>query len=192
MTDNQGILIVSSSVRFSETLSPIVKKLTGRETLCAVSIAEAQKTLMTNPVYAIILNAPLSDGFGIDFSVKCAKEKNYAVLMFIPKEFTEQAAAKTSEHGILILPKPNTQDVVGQSVSLLDATAKKISSLKNTENVSTDKIEELRLITRAKLILISSFGMTEMSAHKFIEKRAMESRKTKADIARGIITSYGS
>lgn len=191
MTDNQGILIISSSVKFSDSLSPIVKRLTGRDTFCALSIAEAQKILMTNPVYAIILNAPLSDGFGIEFSVKCAKEKNFAVLMFIPKEFSEQASEKTSQHGILILPKPNTQDVVEQSISLLDATAKKICCLKNTEDGNISKMEELKLITRAKLILISSFGMTEMSAHKLIEKRAMESRKTKSAIARSIITSYG-
>lgn len=191
MTENRGILIVSSSLKFADNLSPIVLRLTGKKTFSAVSIPEAQKILMTSPVSALIINAPLADGFGLEFAVNCAKEKNYAVLMFVPREFSEQAAAKTSDCGILILPKPNTQDVVEQSVTLLDAASEKINSLKKMSEENNEKIEELKLLTRAKLILISSFNMTEAQAHRFIEKRAMELRQTKPAIARSIITSYG-
>ncbi len=191
MSDEHGILIVSSFVKFSNCLIPIVQKISAKNTYCAVSIADAQKILMTHNISSLIINAPLSDGFGLDFAVKCAKEKNYAVLMFVPKELFEQASQKTSPYGILTLQKPNTPDIVEQSVSLLEATAKKISSLTTGASDCSDKIEELKLLTRAKLILISSLGMTEAQAHKFIERRAMEARKTKSAIARSIITSYG-
>lgn len=191
MSDECGILIVSSFLKFSNSLIPIVQKLSSKKTYCAVSIADAQKILMTHSISALIINAPLSDGFGLEFAVKCAKEKNYAVLMFVPKDLFEQTSQKTSPHGILTLQKPNSQDIVEQSVSLLDATAKKFDVLKNGPCDCSDKMEELKLLTRAKLILISSLGMTEAQAHKFIERRSMEARKTKSAIARNIITSYG-
>ncbi len=187
----QGILIVSSFIKFSESLKKIIAMISGKEVFTAVSLADAQKIMLTHDVSSLILNAPLSDGFGLDFAVRSAEEKNYAVLMFLPSELYEQASDKAAQHGILTLSKPTTPEIAAQSVSLLLATEKKLSLLKKNTDCNSGKIEELNLISRAKLILISSLGMTEARAHKYIEQRAMEARKTKTEIAKGIITSYG-
>lgn len=189
--NNSGILIISSFIKFSDSLKKIMGRFSEKEVFTAVSLAEAQKIMLTHSVSSLIINAPLSDGFGLDFAVRCAKEKNYAVLMFLPAELYEQASKKAAQYGILTLSKPTSPDIVLQSVSLLQATEKKLSMLKKDTACPGEKIEELNMISRAKLILISSLGMTEARAHKFIEQRAMETRKTKTEIAKGIITSYG-
>ena len=59
------------------------------------------------------------------------------------------------------------------------------------ENVKLQsKIEEIRLVDRAKCALIQYLSMTEEQAHHFIEKQAMDMRTTKREIAEGILKSY--
>ena len=43
---------------------------------------------------------------------------------------------------------------------------------------------------RAKCVLIQYLGMTEEQAHRQIEKQAMDTRQTKAAIARAILATY--
>ncbi len=51
-------------------------------------------------------------------------------------------------------------------------------------------MEEIRLVNRAKWILIDVLGMSENDAHRYIEKQAMDRCVTKAEVARGIISTY--
>ena len=50
-----------------------------------------------------------------------------------------------------------------------------------------ERMTEIRLVNRAKWVLISEQGMTEEQAHKHIEKLAMDRCVTKRAIAEEII-----
>ena len=52
------------------------------------------------------------------------------------------------------------------------------------------KMDEIQLINRAKLLLIEKLGKSEAESHRFIEKQAMDLRKTKKEIAESIIRTY--
>ena len=54
-----------------------------------------------------------------------------------------------------------------------------------------DKMAEIRLINRAKWLLISNRGMSEPDAHRFIEKQAMDRSMTRRQIADEIIHAHG-
>ena len=51
-------------------------------------------------------------------------------------------------------------------------------------------MEEMRLVSRAKLILVQRFQMTEKDAHRFIEKNAMDRCVSRRVIAERIIRTY--
>ena len=53
-----------------------------------------------------------------------------------------------------------------------------------------EKIEELKLVDRAKCALIIHEHMSEEEAHKHIEKTAMNQRRTRREIARAILDIY--
>ena len=53
-----------------------------------------------------------------------------------------------------------------------------------------DKMDEIRLVNRAKWILIEYLKMTEGEAHRFVEKQAMNMRITKRAAAENIIRTY--
>mgnify|MGYP002657180461 CR=1 FL=1 len=48
----------------------------------------------------------------------------------------------------------------------------------------------MRLVSRAKCSLIERAGKTEADAHRLIEKRAMDTRRDRAEIAQEILESY--
>lgn len=192
MSTASGVLVVSSFVRLYDSLVPMLKKCGFKDIYHAISISDAKRLIMTKNIASVIINSPLSDGYGLDFATECASEKNLAVLMFVKKELFTQTTEKAAPSGILTLPKPNAPETVAQSLLLLFSTAEKLLKMSDKSTHKNKKAEELRYISRAKMLLINSLGMTEEQAHKYIERRAMEARKTKKSIAEGIINSYGS
>lgn len=50
--------------------------------------------------------------------------------------------------------------------------------------------DEIRLIERAKEVLIEYLKMTEAQAHRYIEKQAMDMRITRREVAESIIKTY--
>ena len=54
-----------------------------------------------------------------------------------------------------------------------------------------EKMEEIRLVNRAKWLLISELKMTEPNAHRYIEKQAMDRCISRRQVAEEIIKTYG-
>ena len=55
---------------------------------------------------------------------------------------------------------------------------------------SQDALAELKLMNRAKCVLIQYLKMTEEQAHHYIEKQAMDLRCKKIQVAETILTMY--
>ena len=51
-------------------------------------------------------------------------------------------------------------------------------------------VEDMKIINRAKLLLITCLNMTEQEAHRYLEKQAMDMRMSKMQIAMQVINSY--
>jgi response regulator NasT len=51
-------------------------------------------------------------------------------------------------------------------------------------------MEEIRIVNRAKWLLISEIKMDEPNAHRYIEKQAMDRCVSKREIAEEIIQTY--
>jgi len=52
------------------------------------------------------------------------------------------------------------------------------------------KIEDIRIIDRAKCLLISRLNLSEEEVHRAIEKQAMDMRTSKRAIAENILKTY--
>ena len=59
------------------------------------------------------------------------------------------------------------------------------------ENIQLQqKIEEIRLVDRAKCALIQYLNLTEAQAHRYIEKQAMDLRLSRRQVAEAILKTY--
>ena len=66
----------------------------------------------------------------------------------------------------------------------------RLRSRQQTLHTVENAVEEIKLINRAKWLLISCLNMTEDEAHRYIGKLAMQQQRPKRDIAEGIIRTY--
>ena len=53
-----------------------------------------------------------------------------------------------------------------------------------------EKMVDIRVVNRAKWLLISRLDMTEEDAHYYIEKQAMDTRISRREVAEEIIRAY--
>ena len=82
---------------------------------------------------------------------------------------------------IFVLPLPVNRERLISSIEMLLGTIKKQTS------ASRRSSDEEELIERAKLYLMEKYRMSEQQAHRFIQKRSMDTGARFADTARQIL-----
>lgn len=95
-----------------------------------------------------------------------------------------------TERGVLVLPKSAPDFLLQQAVQLLLATRQKLRKLETRAAKLEARVEDMRLINRAKLLLVQQLRMTEAEAHRYIEKQAMDTCRKRRTIAENIIRTY--
>lgn len=184
------LLLVSSSEKGKEFLSQLLKASALFQITIASSGSEARRLLSQNNFDVIIINAPLSDEFGHEISILATEIGSSGVLLIVKNEIADEISSKVEPYGVFLVSKPINKAFFYQALKLVIATRKRLLGVQN-ENVKLQtKIEEIRLVTRAKCTLIQYLNMTEEQAHRYIEKQAMDMRITKKEIAKSILKTY--
>ncbi len=183
------ILLVSGSVNGKEVLSQLIKD-GGYDVITQTkSGSEARRFINENEYELIIVNTPLSDEFGRDFAIKAADTTHSGIILICRSEISEEISDKLSCYGIFVLAKPINKTTFFQTLRLSAATRSRMLGLNNNAKVQS-KTEEIKLINRAKSCLMQYLKFTEPQAHRYIEKQAMDTRQTRKDIARHILSIY--
>ncbi len=138
----------------------------------------------------ILVNAPLPDDVGVGFAEAACAESDAGVLLLIRSELYEETYYRVRASGVIALPKPTSTQMVAQSLRVLCAIRERLRGMRRHQATVEEKIEELRLVNRAKWLLIECLHMTEPEAHSYITRQAMEQRTGKKEIAENIIRTY--
>lgn len=185
-----SVLIVSGSDKGLELITQLLNSDAKVQVNAAKSSSEARRLINTADYDLIIINTPLPDEFGDNLAVTITEISASGVLLIVKNEMADDISAKVENYGVLIVSKPIIRQVFTQAKKLALASKNRILSLKS-ENISLHhKIEEIRLVTRAKCVLIQYLNMTENQAHRFIEKQAMDMRTSRLEIAHNILKTY--
>ncbi len=156
----------------------------------AGSIGEARRRLVNAAFDLILVNAPLPDDLGTDFAVEACGESDSGVLLLIRGELFDETYYRVLPFGVVTLAKPTNHQLMTQSLRDLCAMRERLRGMRQHQVTVEEKIEELRLVNRAKWLLIECLHMTEQDAHRYITRQAMEQRTGKREIAEGIIRTY--
>lgn len=113
-----------------------------------------------------------------------------SVLLLASPENYPLAADLAQRYGYMALPSPVEPDMLRQSLGMMAAASARIRELESKAQGLEEKMEEMRLVSRAKLILVQRFQMTEKDSHRFIEKNAMDRCVSRRIIAERIIRTY--
>lgn len=153
---------------------------------------EARRTLMEMPFDIVIINTPLSDEFGHDLALTITEKYSSGVMLIIKSEMADEISSKVEDYGVFVIPRPISKNFFYQALKFVSASRTKILGLENENIKLQNKIEEIRLVNRAKCVLIQYLNMTEPQAHRYIEKQAMDMRSTRKEVAKDILKTYES
>lgn len=180
-------LIVSAGANANEYLAKHVQDLGYTRPVIVASGGEARRQIGDKEFEVVIVNTPLPDEFGHELSTY-AVEKSHAGVVLLAKSGTaEQISGKLQDYGVLVLGKPFSGAQFRQTVQIAASCYRRLAALQQENSRLLDKISQIRLVDRAKCYLIEKKGMTEAEAHRMIEKDAMDTRRSRGEIAQRIL-----
>lgn len=187
-----SVLLVSSSSKFSEQILKMLPDNEFGPKICAKSSGEAKRLLLNRSFDIVLINTPLSDEFGSKLAEDVAQSSKSGVLMFVKNDLYESVTDRAADSGVFTLSKPLVHSTLIQIINILYALCERLSFFNKKAVSLEDKMEEIRVINRAKWVLIKHVNMTEEEAHRLIEKQAMDTRSTRLAVAESIIRTYES
>ena len=185
-----SILVVSSSENFNQALSSLLPAALF-EPVCFIGGISAAKRLLSERQYDfVIINAPLPDDFGTVFAMDTCSANGTVTLLIVPASSIEEIRSKVVEHGVFTLPKPLSTQMFMLALDWMASARERLRrSEKKTLSIE-EKMHEIRLINRAKWLLITELKMEEPRAHRYIEKQAMDRCISRSEVAEEIIRTY--
>jgi len=185
-----NVLIVSNSEKNISFFHEILSQNSFKKIVTASNCNEAKRILIDREFKLCIIDAPLADEFGTSFALSIASKGICQVIITVNNELLDEIASKVENYGVYTLGKPLDKDMLWSMLKLANAVYNKMSMLKNENSKLLKKIEDIRLIDKAKCMLIQYMNLTETQAHKHIEKQAMNMRITRREVAEGILQTY--
>lgn len=192
MTDKtpHSVLLVSSSEKGVAAISGLIEKINFTPLTTVRNAGEARRLSGVQNFDIIIINAPLSDEFGTELALQFAESTCSGVMLLTKTELYDLVESKTEDMGVITVAKPIDRPQFYHSMKLLAAMRDKYAKLENENKKLKLKLDEVKLVQRAKRMLMECLKMTEPQAHRYIERQAMDMRVTKYEVANAIIRTY--
>lgn len=183
------VLVADSGDKIYDYISQSLPRSDYDPILRAGDAGEARRMLLNAPVDIVIINTPLKDDFGTELALDLA-DGSAGVLLLVKNELYDQICYKMEDSGVLTLGKPTSRQGFYSAVKLLTAMTARLSKLEKANHTLQEKMADIRVVNRAKWLLIEHHHMREQDAHYFIEKQAMDTRLSRREVAENIIRSY--
>lgn len=185
-----SVLIVSASENLNKNLRDMLPCSKYDPVKPVSNVSAAKRELADRDFDFLIINSPLPDDDGVRFSIDAVEHKNTVVLLLVRSEIYAETFEALAESGVFVIPKPVSRTSMNLALDwLISARERMRKSEKKVMSVE-EKMAEIRLVNRAKWMLISELKMTEPDAHRYIEKQAMDRCVAKGKIAQEIIKTY--
>lgn len=166
------------------------------------------KPLLAAPIFFVTYSSSLNEGLQfmastnykiviIDYDVCGNLEKLLSlsstpsvILVLTPADIFMDLSYKVAQYGILTLIKDWNGVAFYSMINTCIAVFSKMQNLFNRTIKLKDSIEEIRILQRAKCLLIEHKKISEEAAHRYIEKTAMDRGEKKRVVAERIIQMY--
>ena len=185
-----SILIVSATDNFASAFADLLPETRYSPIQTAASVNAAERILAEKTFDFVIINAPLPDDIGTRFAIDTCTGKQSAVLLLVKSDIHAGIHDKVVEYGVFTLSKPTSKPIMIHALSWMESSRERLRQFEKKSLSVKEKMTEIRLVNKAKWILISKLKMNEPDAHRYIEKQAMDRCITKQTIAEEIIKTY--
>lgn len=185
-----SVLIVSASEKFRDSLLPLLPEASYSPIVTAASVGAAERTRNQRDFDFVFINSPLPDDAGIHFAIDCCRTGGTVAVLFVASQLYDQVQTRAGEHGVFVLPRPVPRGAIIRGLNWMTAARERLRGYEKKVQPIQEKMEEIRLVNRAKWVLISELKMSEPDAHRYIAHQAMDRCVPKRAVAEEIIRLY--
>lgn len=185
-----SILIVSAADSFTSAFADLLPEARYSPVDTVTSISVAKRVLAEKSFDFVIINAPLPDDVGARFAIDTCTTRQSAVLLLVKNDIHAGIHDKVAEYGVFTLPKPISKATMTHALNWLESARERLRQFEKKSTSIEDKMAEIRLVNKAKWLLISELHMSEPDAHRYVEKQAMDRCVSRRCIAEEIIRTY--
>ena len=140
------------------------------------------------PADLLIAVMPLSDGADVEGIIDVAQRHPQLMsILLVRQEAYEQVTYQCRNQQIFVIAMPFKRQVLAEAASfmlrirtVIDDKDKELARMRKNLN-------EIRIITSAKIRLMQTRQMTEEEAHYYLEKEAMDRSLSKKEVAEEIL-----
>lgn len=185
-----SVMVVSASEKFNEALSTLLPELKYSPVHIVSSISAAKRAFAERNFDFVIINSPLPDDIGMQFAIDSCNAKGTVALLIVRAELHAEMCEKATVHGVFTIPKPTSKQMIVTALSWMASARERLRKFEKKTLSIEEKMEEIRIVNRAKWLLITELKMDEPEAHRYIEKQAMDRCVMRREVAAEIIKTY--
>ena len=185
-----SVLVVSSSDKMKEAFRNFLPSTKYSSVIFVSSIAAAKRAVLDKFYDFVIINTPLSDDFGTSFAVDVCNKSSSVCLLMVKAELIEKINYQVTQYGVFTISKPVSVSSMEQALRFMISARERLVRMDKKTDSIEEKMKEIRIVNRAKWLLIENLNMSESEAHRYIEKQAMDSCQSKLSVAQDILKTY--
>ncbi len=140
----------------------------------------------------VVVNVPLPDENGLELAMDIADQGHASVLVVAPSQIYEMVLDHVTDYGILAISKPSSISRIEKGVRFLMKVQEQLSGMQQELLLARSRLEEMRIVNKAKFLLVERRHMTEEEAHRYVGKLAMDQRISRKKAAEDIIEDFES
>lgn len=186
----KNALIVTPTEKSAASFTEILREVSIETAAVSPTCADARRKLIERDFDMVLINAPLRDESGESLARHVAGKGISQVFLVVASVHFNAVSAACENDGILTISKPMDKSVFWAMLKFAKAAHSRITRVQTENSKLKQKIEDIRIVDRAKCLLISYLNMREDEAHRYIEKQAMDTRNTKRIVAEGVLKTY--
>ena len=157
---------------------------------CSISWEEAKSLAQKNEFDLILINCapvPLEEQASAAYFSETTKS---FVVIIAPNEYADELAEKTAENGVLVISRPVNRHLFHHYLQFVSVFKRRMLGVWQENSNLKHMVEEIKVIDRAKYLLMQCLSMTENQAHQYLQRQAMDMRMTKFEVAMYVIRTY--
>ena len=183
-------ILICDSPKISESYREVFSKLKIEKIRICSTVSDARGRLMDEEFDIAVVNSPLRTESAEEIAINIAEKNLCQVLLMVKNDYLSEIKTHTKDYGIITIGKPIHMKEIQLAMEYIYVFQRRISIMKNENKRLQKKINEMKVINQAKLLLVEKEHLTEEEAHKKIERTAMNDRVSRMMVAKEIIYRY--
>lgn len=191
MTMVERIFVIAASQSLLSSLQDTLTQAGLGLVGTAASGDQARAKLQYIDTDMILLIAPV----GQETGDRLAKDLHYikphcGIIAAVPADKLALFDKRLADTLTFLIAKPLSKAALLQAIRHMQRTLTLFAASQQKYADLEKKLDDFRLISRAKNVLIANLHMTEPQAHSYIQKQSMDMRLSPKEIAEGILNTY--